>query len=90
MNSRCPICGRGSCHHPPLPSARVVKELLGQIDVGAYLVSHHDNWGDERFPWRVLSPPDEQGFREILDEHAQYRTAVQDAYRRDQQRSKKG
>jgi len=59
-----------------LPTAREVKAVLGQVEVGPYLVSHHDNWGDERFPWRVLGIPDADGFREILDEFPQYRLAV--------------
>lgn len=60
----------------PLPTARVVKDVMGQIDVGVCRVSHHDNWGDARFPWRVYGPPDEDGERAILDDFAQYREAV--------------
>ena len=59
-----------------LPTAREVKSVLGQVDVGACRVVHHDNWGDARFPWRVYGPPDADGMRDMLDDFAQYREAV--------------
>ena len=59
-----------------LPTARQVKDVIGQIAIGDYLVSHHDNWGDARFPWRVYGPADADGMRESLDDFAQYREAV--------------
>ncbi len=59
-----------------LPTARQVKDVIGQIDVGTCRVAHCDNWGDERWPWRVYGAPNAEGDRELLDEFAQYREAV--------------
>lgn len=60
-----------------LPTAKEVKQILGFVDIGKYRIDHHDNWGDERFPWRVLGPADAEGFRETVEEFARYRDAVQ-------------
>lgn len=65
----------------PLPTAREVRDVLGQVEIGNYLVTYHDHWGDERFPWRVCGPKNADDFREILDEFASYREAVRFARR---------
>lgn len=59
-----------------LPTAREVRDVLGQVEIGNYLVTYHDNWGDERFPWRVCGPKNTDDFREIVQEFASYREAV--------------
>jgi hypothetical protein len=66
----------------PLPTAREVKLVLGSVDIGTHRVTHHDDWGDERFPWRVLGPADAEGFRETLEEFPRYRDAVAFAKRK--------
>jgi hypothetical protein len=62
-----------------LPTAREVKDVLGQVEVYGLLVEHHDNWGDERFPWRLRDVPDADGNREILDEFPRYSEACKAA-----------
>lgn len=59
-----------------LPTAQEVKLVFGWINIGDFQVAHRDNWGNERFPWRVLGPPDKDGFREEIESFAQYREAV--------------
>jgi hypothetical protein len=57
------------------PSARQVRDALGHVDIGPHRVAH-DQRQDDRFPWRVLSAPDAEGFREEIDRFAQYREAI--------------
>jgi len=62
----------------PLPSAKVVRDVLGHVDIGAYRVSRNmlsaqQNW---RFLWRVLGPEEADGTREIVEEFPSYREAV--------------
>ncbi len=70
--------GSGDVDLTPFPTATEVRQVLKYVDVGAYLVQHHDNWGDERFSWQVLGPPDlaDDGLRAHLDEFPQFREAV--------------
>jgi len=58
-----------------LPGAIEVRDVMGYVEIDGFRVEHHDNWGDERFPWRVRAPlaNDE---REVLDEFATFREAV--------------
>lgn len=61
---------------PDLPTARDVRTVYGHVDIGDYRVRHYDNWGDERFPWQVLGPCDENGERDVIESFPQYREAV--------------
>lgn len=76
-----------------VPTAREVKAVGAKIRVAArsglhkFDVSHKDNWGDERFPWRVSSVlvvgtnrPAESSI--CLDEFPSLRAALADARRR--------
>jgi hypothetical protein len=59
------------------PLARVVRDVLGQVVVGKLLVSFTDSTaGRSRFPWRVYGIEMEDGTRDILEDFAQYREAL--------------
>ena len=66
---------------PKLPSAQAVRKACGCVEIGEYRVSHLDNWGDERYPWKLYGPCDEHGERDLLDSFPQYRQAVAAAKR---------
>lgn len=59
------------------PPAMLVRKVLGQVHVGKLIVSFHDTTvGRSRFPWRVYGIEQEDGTRDILDDFAQYREAL--------------
>lgn len=74
-----------------LPSARVVRDVLGHVDIGAFRVTRNpsDQQQDSVYLWQVRGPKDVDGCREVLDEHRTYREAVTDARKRDRARTVK-
>lgn len=68
-----------------LPSAREAKESQRYVEIGRYAVSHNplDQQQNSRFLWRVHGPLGEDGTRDILDDFATYREAVNDAKARE-------
>lgn len=66
-------------------SAREAKPIGAKIVIdgpgGRFIVYHHDNWGDERSPWRLTRRTPEDDDTEVMDEFSQMRDAVQVARR---------
>ena len=60
-----------------LPTARQVRDVLGQVEVGDCLIGYQTaSQAFTRFPWRVYGPKNADDERELLDEFARYRTAT--------------
>lgn len=64
-----------------LPAARLVRDVLGHVDIGPYRVRRNPWSGQQkmRFLWEVLGPEQSDSTRETLDEFARYIDACADA-----------